>query len=432
VRQVLDDPARAPAAWQRVRDAMPGNPVQGTPYGHLVGQYQQVLDVMKDDGSRYSVQGYGERMQKSIGLNLLGLDPGAARSAQLALNAAITTIGEREAFDQAFGVVTGVLSRFPPLPRVHKGDTVRCPLDLVNFSDLVMAALCRAWIGLPQDRKEVADPVMVAGGRLEKNPDTPRCPGNFATASRYIFSPHPRADVEAAGQQQGQAVRVAVDAWLKQDPPLGTLAQKIKDGLEAAGAGEALADSLAGVLLGFPPTVQGNFIRTMETWIKDEDLWQHQRNLFDEATGDGLSHAQANAALRGPLLATMRKRPVPEMLWRSPVCQGQVSLDPKDRVVLGITSALTEAAAPDELMFGRDRPDAKTPTVHGCPGQDMAMGVLLAMVAGLMKAGTLRPTGSPVLLILTPNSKLASPGPASAATSPPRQDAKSSSCPGKR
>jgi hypothetical protein len=33
----------------------------------------------------------------------------------------------------------------------------------------------------------------------------------------------------------------------------------------------------------------------------------------------------------------------------------------------------------------------------------MAMGVLLALTAGLLKAGHLRPTGSPVLLILTPN-----------------------------
>jgi hypothetical protein len=41
----------------------------------------------------------------------------------------------------------------------------------------------------------------------------------------------------------------------------------------------------------------------------------------------------------------------------------------------------------------------------------MGMGVLLAMTAGLMKAGTLRPTGSPVLLILTPNKPAPPPGP---------------------
>ena len=55
-------------------------------------------------------------------------------------------------------------------------------------------------------------------------------------------------------------------------------------------------------------------------------------------------------------------------------------------------------------MFGRDRDraSASEPTVHSCPCYAMANGVLLAMLAGLLKAGTLRPTGSPVLLMLTP------------------------------
>ena len=45
--------------------------------------------------------------------------------------------------------------------------------------------------------------------------------------------------------------------------------------------------------------------------------------------------------------------------------------------------------------------NGKDTTVHGCPGYELAMGVMLAMIASLMKSGTLRPTGSPVLLILT-------------------------------
>jgi hypothetical protein len=93
------------------------------------------------------------------------------------------------------------------------------------------------------------------------------------------------------------------------------------------------------------------------------------------------------------------------MLWRSPVNNGVVDSDESHRVVLGIASALADKDAPRELVFGRDRDNAATPTVHGCPGYAMGMGVLLAMTAGLLKAGTLRPTGSPVLLILTPNKR---------------------------
>ena len=418
LRQILDDPDQAPAQWEKVRKGEASD-VQDRAYGHLIGTYSGVLDAMKDGGSRYSVQGYGERMVVSVGPNLLGLDPGPERTKQLALNDAIQAVTEQEAFALTLTVVSVVLRKFPDLPALKPGNAVRRPIDLVNFSDAVMAALCTKWIGLPQA------PFMVAGGRVDVVPREPRCPGNFATASRYIFSPHPRPDLDAAGRLQGDAVRKAVEAWLLTDPVLGSLAADIQRRLPSIVTRAELALSLAGVLLGFPPTVQGNFIRTMETWIKDEDLWQHQQALFDAAPGATLSYEQANQVLRTPLLAAMRKRPVPEMLWRSPVTGGVADTQTASkRVVLGIASAMADAAAPSDnlLMFGRDHDATATPTVHGCPGYPMAMGVLLAMTAGLMKAGTLRPTGSPVLLILTPN-KSGVPSPAAAAAAPPAQGA---------
>jgi Dyp-type peroxidase family len=402
VRQQLDDHELAKAAWKLVRDGDPKAP-QKTPYGLLVGRYEEVLKMMKDKGTRYSVKGYGERMGESIGLNLLGMDPGCERDKQLPLNEAVESVHEQEAFDLTVGVVKKVLGGFPDLPALDQDSPARRPIDLISFSDHVMAALCTAWIGLPEKSMPGQDQVMITGGRLEENSGKPRCPGNFATASRFIFSPHPRVDVQEAGRQQGQAVLKAVKDWLQDNGKLGKLAENIKTGLGPAVSHESFALSIAGVLLGFPPTVQGNFIRTLETWIEDEALWQHQQALFEATAGAELSYEHANAALRAPLLATMRKRPVPEMLWRSPVGKNGVDKDPKNRVVLGIASSLTDKAAPDELLFGRDRP-GESPTVHGCPGYEMAMGVLLAMIAGLMKAGSLRPTGSPVLLILTPGS----------------------------
>jgi Dyp-type peroxidase family len=401
MRQWLDDPDRAPAVWQEVRAGQ--SPLEHTAYGHLVGRHEDVLAAMKDPGrndpaGKCSVHGYGERMAQSIGLNLLGLDPGPDYAAQAALNDAVLAIGEEQAYEVTRAVVEAVLARFPALPSVKAGAAPRRPIDLVTFSDHVMAALCARWIGLPDAQGQF----IVPGGRLDDAPAIPRCPGNFATASRYIFSPHPRPEVEAAGKVQGDAVLKAVQRWLAGGPTLAALAEDIQTRLGVPTSDPRLALCLAGVLLGFPPTVQGNYVRTMQTWIEDEDLWQHQQALADAAPGASATYAEANAALRGVLLATMRRRPVPEMLWRSPADNGVVdTTTARERIVLGITSALTDPAAPDELMFGRDRP-GQAPTVHGCPGYPMAMGVLLAMMAGLLKAGTLRPTGSPVLLILTP------------------------------
>lgn len=403
VRQRLEDPARSIDEWRKIRLKMP-DAIQGSPYGRLVGDYKSVLEIMKDKNDEYSVKGYGDRMKNSIGLNLLGIDPPQTLQAQEPLNRAIATISEKEAFNTTSLIVEKLLSQFPNLPSASEEDPQRRPIDLISFSDLVMAKLCNHWIGLPRVPTPGEQPFVVPGGRQEHTPTVPRCPGNFATASRYIFSPHPRDEIASDGQVQGKAVLDAVDRWLGTNPSLGKLAESIKSSLpKAAGTGkDSLSHALTGVMLGFPPTVQGNFIRTMETWIEDQALWRHQQSLFDERSQTDDPFMQAQNALRKALLATMCERPVPEMLWRSPKKKGAVDLNHTNRVILGIASALTDKSAPRELMFGRDEPNATTKTIHGCPGYAMAMGVLLGMITGIMKAGTLRPTGSPVLLILTP------------------------------
>jgi hypothetical protein len=398
VRAMLEDRDKSELVWQWVREKNSSAP-QNRAYGRLLGTADEVFEAMKDDGTRYSVKGYGVRKSASIGPNLLGMDPqDPARVAELPVNGAILKIKEDEAFTTAQAVVKAVLAKFDPIPSA-KGDIVRRPIDLVNFSDFVLAGLCRIWFGLPDEN------LVVSAGRLPANPGKPRCPGNLTTASRYIFTPHPRTSVETQGQLQGVAMRNAVAAWLATNPQLPPVAADMKAALATSGSEARLADNIAGMMIGFTPTVQGTFLRVMDTWIREEaSLWEHQQALLAESPGATLSFIEAKAALRARLFATMRRRPVPEMLWRSPVgADGKVVTDANKRVVLGIASALTEAHAPDELVFGRDRPGAAVPTVHGCPGYEMAMGVLLAMIGELFNAGTLQPTGSPVLLILTPN-----------------------------
>ncbi|MEJ8835399.1 Dyp-type peroxidase [Ramlibacter sp. AN1133] len=404
MRQVIEDRDRSKAVWEKIR----AGEYQGTPYGRLVGTLSGVLEAMNDQGDHYSVQGYGRRMAASLGQNILGMDPGPARSAQLVVNKVIESVSEKDAFELTLRIVAKVLEGCPELPR-SAGDIVRKPVDLVNFSDVVLATLCRIWFGLPQDPdpEKVPNPVMVAGGRLPDDTTPARCPGHFLSASRYIFSPHPRPDVEHAGQAQGKTALAAVQQWLQGKPDLAAapLTAAILKGLTASGYESTLAVNIAGVLLGFPPTVQPNFLRVMEKWVKEEaSLWERQQDLFEASPARDLSYDQAAAALRKPLFAAMRKDPVPGMLWRCPAHgKDAVDFSPERQVVLGMGSALTDAAAPDELVFGRDERTGTNTTVHGCPGYHMAMGVLLGMIAGLMKAGTLRPTGSPVLLILTPN-----------------------------
>ena len=411
-RRQLEDPDQSKATWAKVR-RRPGGVMKAPPYGTLLGTQARVLEVLQDfDAATYSVQGCGARMTTSIGLNHLGMDPaGGHTRLGPPINEAIDGIRMREAFDAASVWVKKALADYGRLlKQPDPTGPVRVAVDLISLSEFVLARLCTQWVGLPEDGKDVAPgepPFMVKGGRVDGDPHPSRCPGHLLTVSRHTFAPHPRPDVLKDGPPQGQAVLQAVEALLASTRPLGSLARTIKAGLEdiKAEPGE-VARAISGVLLGFPPTVYGNFLQTMKTWIETKVLWACQQQLAEVPARITDPFERAEKALLKPLFKTMRERPVPEMLWRCPVEAGKPVLDEDRKVVLGIASALTDPKASDMLMFGGSRVTSDAPdaikTLHACPGYEMGTGVLLALIAGLLDAGTLRPTGSPVLLMLTP------------------------------
>jgi Dyp-type peroxidase family len=422
-RRRLEDPdperSVAAAIWEQVR--LQGGFKDARPYGLLVGLQQDVLRILQDPGDKYSVRGYGHRMATSLGLNHLGMDARTGHALQApVINEAIEAISEKEAFDTTIGIVDKIFAMVAQLAIPNPDASMRAPVDLVALAERVLATLCTIWIGLPEPAAAAGEespspPLMVVGGREPGNPQPPRCPGNFFSASHYIFNPHPRPDTVETGKLQGKAVLNAVRQLLGRDKPrLGKLAQAIQkglqdvEGIDPKDLEEVIANSISGVLLGFPPTVYGNYLRTMETWLREKSLWEHQRRLADlKATGLD-RYERARQALRPAVMDTMRKRPVPEQLWRCPVVNGRVvgARDGKagedQRIVLGIASALTDPAAPDEMMFGGSRdPSSSVATEHACPGYGMGVGVMLGLIAGLLEAGSLRPTDSPVLLTLT-------------------------------
>jgi Dyp-type peroxidase family len=401
MRALLEDRDRSELVWRWVRE---GSPLaNGGGYGKLLGKRDDVLAVLKDPGDKYSVSGYGERMEDTIGLNLLGMDPSHPRyDKEFPVKGAIASIGEQEAFEKALELAQKVLMQFKTVARLPSadGDNVeRYSVDLVDFSNAVLVQLCIEWFGLP-DGKHMVD----GGYRAGDRPAKPLCPGSLGPASRYMFMPHPQTKLEEDGRFHAKAVREAVGNWLGDSPDLKghRLAAAIQAALKLKGSEQYLADNIAGTMLGFTPSVQSNFLRVMETWLDDgRSLWELQQALFEHSRSPTLGYEEAKDALRGPLMAAICKNPVPTMAWRSPVVNGKPDTDPRKRVVLGLQSALADGGAP-ELVFGRHHDEqGKDTTLHGCPGYELAMGVMLALIGSLMKAGTLRPTGSPVLLILT-------------------------------
>jgi hypothetical protein len=260
---------------------------------------------------------------------------------------------------------------------------------------------------------------MVAGGRLPAPAPAgqPRCPGHIIGPSRMIFGAHPHERVRAEGELHGPMVREAVGDVLATGPAPGpgaitALLREPLAKLEPAYGAELLEREVAGLLLGFAPTVYGNFLTVMRNWIESERLWALQQDLAERIQAGDTLLAAARAALLRPMLDTMQGEPVPPMVWRCPVVKG--APDPKaPPVVLGLASAIdgldpeADQARHDALLFGGDyfAKGSDRWGLHACPGAKMGLGVMLAMAAGLLDAGTLRATGSPVLLMLTPKAK---------------------------
>ena len=412
-RWVEDTEYRAPALWAAIRRE-PGQTLHARDYGTLLGGFDGVTRALRDDTRSLSVSGYGVRMAATIGLNFLGQDAWTPEYQAVAprVNAILDAVGEDIAFNTALPIVKGVLAGMAQWLQPRSGHVPSAPpraaIDLVSFSDKLLAQLCSHWFGLPDSG---AAPRWMREGGWTETPAAldalPRCPGSLLSASRTIFAPHPGAAVMQRAMLEGPRVRAAVAQMIAAGAQ-GSLTQQIVPALRAAGASDAVvANSIAGMLLGFAPTLQGNFLRTMRTWIELGTLWQHQQALAETPLLADAAHARARTALRRRLLDAMQERPLPETPWRCPVQAGVPVHDPTQRVVLGVRSALADLPGPrpayDELVFGGSRnPASPIHGHHACPGYGMGVGVLLALLTGLFDAGTLRPTGSPLLLMLTP------------------------------
>jgi Dyp-type peroxidase family len=402
-RAMLEDRDNGRATWQTVRK-QPGGELEAKPYGRLVGTAKGVFDALGDAKcQKVSVQGFGERMQASVGVNHLGLDPAEGHTAiGRVVNPVIASVDEAQAFSVAGKFSDGVLTAFVDasgrgFSLRHPDGRLRVPVDLMTFSENVIGALSKQWFGLPDGAQ------MVVGGRVP-TPDLagkPRCPGHIIGPSRMIFGAHPPESVTAEGELYGPMVMGAVREALKAGS--ATLTAQLRAPLAALGRSygpDLLERAVAGLLLGFAPTVHGNFLTVMKNWIESGRLWTLQQDIAERALAGDTPWDAARAVLWRPMLDTMHDEPVPPMVWRRPVHRGRP--DPAALpVVLGLASAI-------EGLEGDDQQDRRDALLFG--GDYFAKGsnrwglhaVMLAMAATLLSAGTLRPTGSPVLLMLTP------------------------------
>ncbi|MBV8605801.1 MAG: Dyp-type peroxidase [Pelomonas sp.] len=408
----LEDRETGDAAWDYV---IAQGGALATPYGVLVGAPALVMEVLRNGDTRYSVSGYGERMSSSIGLGYLGLD-GAAHDAQApAINKAIEAIGAPESFAAAKGYAAAVIAQ------LREGalavGLAEAPLDFEALAMLVLQQLCTLWFGLP-------DGTHMLGMQFSADPKEARarCPLDFIPVARHVFGAHPTEHVSKQGEQAGARLRKAAAAWLASGPELGQwpLTQAIVAAMQPFEAGDEgiTARTLAGIMLGFPPTVFANTVACLGVLAATHALWDLQLAWTGLPAQD---FGAAEAVLRPALLRTLMAKPVPPMVWRRALVDheiGGVAVRQGDVVVAGLAAATRHTPPADIeaghfIAFGGARQDPQGPPMHACPGYAMAMGVTQGVLAAVLEAGTLRATPSPTVL----NLRL---GVSDAAAPPPR------------
>ena len=423
---LLEDPEaqekfRSAAAWAAIRSLHGG--VLRTAYGVLVADHSLVMHVLENAQGHYSVSGYRERMLTSIGEIFLGLNEGTDGEYERqshAANLAISGIGEQEAFDLAMQFTEETLGRFiaseVEVARIRHLSRWELNLDAKEVVDLVLARLCQQWFGLPDDRD--GNIIVPGSWRWDWNDSEPPIyPAHFTAPSRYIFQPNPGAEVEAYGRRIGAALTAAILRFIAPYRAAGTFPQTPGPKPENARLAEAIlcafpdpkfdaltARIFCGVLMGFLPTVDGNFRLLLNELLRDGSFWSLRAAWC--AQQGGVPFDNATILFTGPLVRAMQFRPSPELVWRRATQGGlrigEVDIHAGDTIIAALVSAAhqrLESGVDDiSVVFGgaRKPAPARHPT-HACPGYHAGMGVLLGMLAGFMNVTeTMRPSPAPL------------------------------------
>lgn len=410
-RRFLDEPGAQSsglqaAIWKVIREKHGG--VLRTADMVLVGSHKLVAEVLRDDGRRFSVSGAGGRIVDSIEKFHLGLDayaPDYAREAP-ACNFALLEVTEAEAFEAARKAVRAVLGE------LLQGRTPPLRMDLMR--DLLEPAVARMapdWFGLP-------DGEFILPGPADWRPVAqrkPLFPGDYWNSSRYAFNPFTSADTERLSADHGKALLKATRAWIAANGRSkigGTVTRAIADYKSSAGepafpTDHDLARGIAGSMLGWIATTLGNAARILVDWVPSGNLQRFQLLWDDMPEKDA---AAARALFGRSLEEKLCRAPVPENKWRM-VQKPDEMLGGKHiggeepvMMVLGLQSAAADRLAEGELdsyiPFGWAGRGERAS--HGCPGRDMALGVLLGVMSGLMEMVSFRDGGGRLVVDIIP------------------------------
>ena len=387
-RTLLEDTANteeAAAVWAHIRDHDGG--AKRTPYGVLVASEAGAQEVLGDDGQRFSVFRYDDRLRETIGGHYLGLDPkapagtcpNAATTSYASLSSApndflSNKLSPKDAFAGALKVGRQVLATLP-------ADGARKAIPLRTLAAAVVAQLAHTWFGVGEDLL-----------------------GYLVLTSRYSFYPYAHADVHMA--KSAQAGSRLVEHY-QAPKELGIVQDLRSKGYPE----EHVNRSLLGAVVGFAAPAIAAIASVGDRWAQTGDLWR----LADMAHRDDIKPLQR--ALQAALLDALAYRPIPPLLYRTasadtslPAESGKPQEVKKgELVIVGLGAVYQDAkrrandgqGCPEAWLFGGEHGGAehhgpKRPP-HGCPAREVALKVISGALMAVLEQPDLRHERSAVL-----------------------------------
>ncbi|MEZ2143678.1 hypothetical protein AAE026_15555 [Bradyrhizobium sp. DN5] len=419
-KTALEDPDSAShfvnaSIWAAIRERHSG--ALRTPFGVLVADRDMVSQVFADSDTKLTITGYLPRMLRSFGILYLGRDAGQPDEVyeheSAACNAAIMALDQPAAFELARAVTQKVLGFMVKQTIGYAAEdgeaSWELTVDVHELVDPLLATFCEAWFGLSEEGGHFRR----VGYRWDWKPgEPPGYPGHFLSPSRYIFQPHPNKTVEAVGAAHGEAARRAMESFLKQfGPTNGPVTKAVYNSPRGTGDIPFVARTIAGAMMGFIPTVDGNLRRILNEWLREGTLWALRARYAGTVAEN---YTDALNRLRDDFIPTMQLRAVPELIWRTAIVShtiGDVEIRPGDVIVAGAVSAtqqnLAEGRQDIYHAFGGNRRVVGHPT-HSCPGADPALAVMLGFFSALVET-PLPLRAGPIPMSLTMDGRVAAP-----------------------
>jgi Dyp-type peroxidase family len=416
IKAEFEDDNRRQDGWERVRGR--STRVEKIDTTVMVGGYDAVMNVLKDSGKTYSVEGYGERMGDTLGASPFGQNDDGPKSGHERafvgdVKAAIAAaVSEKSAYDLSFQFTSKNLA--DQLAKAKAIDLPGAGVDIVELGAALIAELLKEWFGVVYDG-QVAEAGLVAD---QARPV--RCPAHFLSVSRKVFSAYPNDTVEARAAAHGAALKEAVEKWVAAAPAAASapVMKAVLNAIESPQSGQGIDSkekngTVANIMLGLPGTLLGSWSKVVVALSVSRGLWRLQYGLLGV---DPKKHEDVRKVLYQPLILAMAANPVADGIWRKAAQAAtikdatgaaDVTVAKGDIVWLGLGAALADKpgdvqAAEDLLFGGTWKAGSDRDTPHACPGRGLAIGALLGALTALLLAGDWAVTPSPTVLELKP------------------------------